>query len=388
MGGIMNTYNRMPISFNSGSVCYLYSESGEKYLDFTSGIAVVNLGHANKDISKAICDQSSTLIHTSNLFENRLQQRVAERLSELSFGGDVFFCNSGAEANEAAIKLARIYGNKKYEGIRYKIITMEDSFHGRSYATLSATGQDKVKDGFRPVADFFKHVPFGDFEAIRTLADNGDVVAVMLEVIQGEGGVKKAGKGFLKQLRDYCDREDILLIFDEVQTGMGRTGKMFAYEHYDIRPDIMTLAKALANGVPIGATVASEKASSYFKPGTHATTFGGNYLACAVANKVMDIMTEEGFLEGVMQNGAYLQKELEKLFGDKVEIRGEGLMIGASLKGMDSTEFIKAAAENKLLLVAAGENTVRFYPPLNTAKDDLDYGLELTKKTLKDLSED
>jgi len=388
MGGIMNTYNRMPISFNSGSVCYLYSESGEKYLDFTSGIAVVNLGHANKDISKAICDQSSTLIHTSNLFENRLQQRVAERLSELSFGGDVFFCNSGAEANEAAIKLARIYGNKKYEGIRYKIITMEDSFHGRSYATLSATGQDKVKDGFRPVADFFKHVPFGDFEAIRTLADNGDVVAVMLEVIQGEGGVKKAGKGFLKQLRDYCDREDILLIFDEVQTGMGRTGKMFAYEHYDIRPDIMTLAKALANGVPIGATVASEKASSYFKPGTHATTFGGNYLACAVANKVMDIMTEEGFLEGVMQNGAYLQKELEKLFGDKAEIRGEGLMIGASLKGMDSTEFIKAAAENKLLLVAAGENTVRFYPPLNTAKDDLDYGLELTKKTLKDLSED
>jgi len=388
MGGIMNTYNRMPISFNSGSGCYLYDESGEKYLDFTSGIAVVNLGHANKDISKAICDQSSTLIHTSNLFENRLQQRVAERLSELSFGGDVFFCNSGAEANEAAIKLARIYGNKKYEGIRYKIITMEDSFHGRSYATLSATGQDKVKDGFRPVADFFKHVPFGDFEAIRTLADNGDVVAVMLEVIQGEGGVKKAGKGFLKQLRDYCDREDILLIFDEVQTGMGRTGKMFAYEHYDIRPDIMTLAKALANGVPIGATVASEKASSYFKPGTHATTFGGNYLACAVANKVMDIMTEEGFLEGVMQNGAYLQKELEKLFGDKAEIRGEGLMIGASLKGMDSTEFIKAAAENKLLLVAAGENTVRFYPPLNTAKDDLDYGLELTKKTLKDLSED
>jgi len=388
MGGIMNTYNRMPISFNSGSGCYLYDESGEKYLDFTSGIAVVNLGHANKDISKAICDQSSTLIHTSNLFENRLQQRVAERLSELSFGGDVFFCNSGAEANEAAIKLARIYGNKKYEGIRYKIITMEDSFHGRSYATLSATGQDKVKDGFRPVADFFKHVPFGDFEAIRTLADNGDVVAVMLEVIQGEGGVKKAGKGFLKQLRDYCDREDILLIFDEVQTGMGRTGKMFAYEHYDIRRDIMTLAKALANGVPIGATVASEKASSYFKPGTHATTFGGNYLACAVANKVMDIMTEEGFLEGVMQNGAYLQKELEKLFGDKAEIRGEGLMIGASLKGMDSTEFIKAAAENKLLLVAAGENTVRFYPPLNTAKDDLDYGLELTKKTLKDLSED
>ncbi|HCW92602.1 MAG TPA: aspartate aminotransferase family protein, partial [Flexistipes sinusarabici] len=170
--------------------------------------------------------------------------------------------------NEAAIKLARIYGNKKYEGIRYKIITMEDSFHGRSYATLSATGQDKVKDGFRPVADFFKHVPFGDFEAIRTLADNGDVVAVMLEVIQGEGGVKVAGKGFLKQLRDYCDKEDILLIFDEVQTGMGRTGKMFAYEHYNIKPDIMTLAKALANGVPIGATVASEKVSTYFKPGT------------------------------------------------------------------------------------------------------------------------
>ncbi|AEI15695.1 Acetylornithine/succinyldiaminopimelate aminotransferase [Flexistipes sinusarabici DSM 4947] len=388
MGGIMNTYNRMPVSFDSGSGCYLYDENGEKYIDFTSGIAVVNLGHANKDISKVVCDQSSRLIHTSNLFENKLQQKVAERLSELSFGGDVFFCNSGAEANEAAIKLARIYGNKKYEGIRYKIITMEDSFHGRSYATLSATGQDKVKDGFRPVADFFKHVPFGDFEAIRTLADNGDVVAVMLEVIQGEGGVKVAGKGFLKQLRDYCDKEDILLIFDEVQTGMGRTGNMFAYEHYNIKPDIMTLAKALANGVPIGATVASEKVSTYFKPGTHATTFGGNYLACAAANKVLDIMTEEGFIEKVRQNGAYLQKELENLFGKKAEIRGEGLMVGASLKGMEAAEFIQAAADNKLLLVPAGDNTVRFYPPLNTAKDDLDYGLGLAEKTLKDLSED
>lgn len=388
MGGIMNTYNRMPISFVKGSGCYLYDERGVKYLDFTSGIGVVNLGHSNKDISKAICEQASTLIHTSNLFENRLQRKLAERLSELSFGGDIFFCNSGAEANEAAIKLARIYGNQKYEGIRYKIITMENSFHGRTFATLSATGQDKVKDGFRPVADFFKHVPFGDFEAIRTLADNGDVVAVMLEVIQGEGGVKAAGKGFLEQLKDYCEKEDILLIFDEVQTGMGRTGKMFAYEHYGITPDVMTLAKALANGVPIGATVASEKASSYFKPGTHATTFGGNYLACAAANKVLDIMTKEGFLEKVFENGAYLQKELKNLFGEKAEIRGEGLMIGVSLKNIKSTEFIKVAAENKLLLVGAGDNTVRFYPPLNTPKDDLEHGLDLAKKTLKDLTED
>lgn len=388
MGGIMNTYNRMPLSFKSGQGCYLYDERGEKYLDFTSGIAVVNLGHANKDISKTICDQSSRLIHTSNLFENPLQLKVAERLSGLSYGGDVFFCNSGAEANEAAIKLARIYGNKKYEGLRHKIITMRDSFHGRSYATLSATGQDKVKEGFRPVADFFVHAPFGDFDAIRSLADNGDVVAVMLEVIQGEGGVKAAGQGFLKQLKDYCEKQDILLIFDEVQTGMGRTGKMFGYEHYGITPDIMTLAKALANGVPIGATVACQKCSSFFKPGTHATTFGGNYLACAAADKVLDIMTEEGFLDSVKQKGAYFKKELEKLFQDKAEIRGEGLMLGASLKDIDSMTFIRKAVENNLLLVAAGDNTVRFYPPLNTEKKDLDYALDLAEKTLEDILED
>lgn len=387
MSKILETYNRFDLDFVSGNGCRLYDKEGNEYMDFTSGIAVVNLGHANPDIAEVICSQSSKLVHTSNLFKNSLQSNVAKKISELSFGGKVFFCNSGAEANESAIKLARIYGNKKYDGLRYKIITMKNSFHGRTYATLSATGQDKVKDGFRPVADFFHHVPFGDFESVRNIADKGEVVAIMTEVIQGEGGVIPSKTGFLKSLREYCDENDILLIYDEIQTGIGRTGTMFSYEHYGVEPDILTLAKALANGVPIGAMAASDKCAHFLAPGTHASTFGGNYLACAAADKVLDIISEPKFLQEVREKGAYLKSELKRIFGNRGEIRGEGLMIGVSFENLDSMEFIKTAIKNKLLLVGAGENTVRFYPPLNISKNDLDIGIAKIEKTLKLLEE-
>ncbi|WP_022850568.1 aspartate aminotransferase family protein [Limisalsivibrio acetivorans] len=381
MSQLIGNYGRYGVSFVKGEGCRLYDEQGSEYLDFGCGISVVNLGHSHPAVSKAVAEQAGTLIHTSNLYGNPLQEELGRRLSELSTGGRVFFCNSGAEANEAAIKLARIYGNRRYEGLRHRVITMKNSFHGRTYATLSATGQEKIHEGFRPIADFFTHVPMNDFESVRRIADSGDVAAIMVELWQGEGGVIPIERGFLERLRAYCTKKDILLIFDEIQTGIGRTGRMFGYEHFGVEPDIMTVAKALGNGVPIGAAVARGDVAEYFIPGTHGTTFGGNYLACAAGIAVLDAMDED-FLKGVRETGRYMKDRLKEIFpSPKFTVRGEGMLLGVQFEER-MADFVKACMEEKLLVLPAGHETMRVYPPLNIDRRDLDEGLARMEKVL------
>ncbi|MEF3254270.1 MAG: aspartate aminotransferase family protein [Deferribacterales bacterium] len=384
MSYIMNTYNRYDIEFVKGEGGYLYDKNGKKYIDFASGIAVTNLGHSNKEITKVICEQASTLIHTSNLYKNGLQESCAELISKLSFGGKVFFCNSGAEANEAALKLARIYGNKKYAGERYEVITMVNSFHGRTFTTLSATGQEKVKKGFEPVLGFFHHVPYNDLDALLSTI-NSNTVAIMLEVVQGEGGVVPADPDYIGKVKEICDEKDILFIIDEVQTGIGRTGKFFGYQHYGIEPDVMTLAKALGNGFPIGAMVAKDKFAEYLAPGTHASTFGGNYLGCAIAKRVLEIISDERFLKSVNEKSVYMVEKLRNIFNGVGVIRGIGLMLGVKLEKFQQSDFINQAHKNGILTVPAGDNTIRIYPPLNADYEFLDEGLELLKKSLGEL---
>ncbi|MGA1847424.1 aspartate aminotransferase family protein [Deferribacter abyssi] len=384
MSYVMNTYNRYKLEFVKGEGSYLFDREGNRYLDFASGIAVTNLGHSNSEISKVICEQSKKLLHTSNLYKIPFQEELAEIISKKSFGGKVFFCNSGAEANEAAIKLARIYGNRKYEGVKYKIVTMTNSFHGRTLATLSATGQDKVKKGFEPTLDFFVSVPFNNYDALYEVVKNEDVVAVMLEPIQGEGGIIAANRTYLQKVRELCNRMDVLLIFDEVQTGVGRTGYLFAYQIYGIEPDIMTLAKGLGNGIPIGAMIANDRFATYFTPGTHASTFGGNYLACAVGKKVLELMDDQ-LLDDVKKKGVYFKQKLKKIFDDRGEVRGEGLLIGVSLKGVKNTDFIDECHNEHLLCVPAGDNVVRLYPPLIVSYEEIDECIKKLKNVIERL---
>lgn len=385
MSAIFKNYARYPLTFVKGEGCRLTDDKGVEYFDFGSGISVVNLGHAFPAVTEAICKQAGTLIHTSNLYNLPIQERLADKLSRRSFGGDVFFCNSGMEANEAALKLARIYGNTKYEGKRLRVITLDNSFHGRSFMTLSATGQEKIKKGFEPVADFFTHVPVNDFAAFKAEADKGDVVAFMLELVQGEGGLETVNADYLKECAEYCKANGILLIFDEIQTAFCRTGTFFAYEQFGVEPDIMTLAKGIANGVPMGAMIAKPEIAEYLSPGTHGTTFGGNLLACAAAEAVFDTMDTEGFLESVKDNGAYMREALENIFeGSDVTVKGIGMMTGIKVPGKQK-EFINKAMENKILFVPAGGDVVRIYAPLNISQEDLDTGLELISKTASDL---
>lgn len=376
MSRIMNTYNRSSLKPASGEGSWVTSENGEKYLDFTSGISVVNLGHSHPAVADAICRQARTLCHTSNLFQNPLQEALAERLSAASFGGVAFFCNSGAEANEGALKLARIYGNRKYDGKRFRVITMQNSFHGRTFATLSATGQSKIHDGFSPIADFITHLPYGDFAAVEAELAKGDVAAVMLELVQGEGGVEPVDAAYLKQLREICTAQDVLLIYDEIQTGMARLGELFGYQIYGIEPDVMTLAKALGNGVPIGCFLAREEVAQYMKPGTHGSTFGGNFLVCAAALATLDVMQADGFLQMVREKSEYTRKLLKEAFEPKgCSITGIGLMCGIRFP-FDPKSFVPAALQQKLLLVGAGLSTVRFYPPLTASYEEIAEGVK------------
>lgn len=385
MSAILKNYARYPVTFVKGEGCRLTDKKGEVYIDFGSGISVVNLGHSNPAVTRAICRQAGTLIHTSNLYNNPVQAKVADCLSRRSFGGDVFFCNSGLEANEAALKLARIYGNTKYSGKRLRIITLENSFHGRSFMTLSATGQEKIKKGFEPVADFFTHVPANDFQSFKAEADKGDVVALMLELVQGEGGLAMMDADYLKKCAAYCKENGILLILDEIQTGFCRTGTFFAYQQYGIEPDVMTLAKGIANGVPMGAMIAKKEVAEYLKAGTHGSTFGGNYLACAAADAVFKIMNKKGFLESVRDKGAYMKEALINIFeGSDVSVLGVGMMLGIKVPGKQK-EFIAKALENKLLVVPAGNDVVRIYAPLNIKAKDLDEGLRRISRTAADL---
>ncbi|WP_299237858.1 aspartate aminotransferase family protein [Sulfurihydrogenibium sp.] len=371
-------YARLPYSFVKGEGCYLYDEDGKKYLDMLSGIAVNQLGYNHPKLTESICRQAKEIIHISNLFYVKPQYEVAKILVENSCGDKVFFCNSGAEANEALIKLIRKYFYDKKEN-RYEIITFEGSFHGRTLATITATAQPKYQEGFQPLPEGFKHAKFNDIDSVKQLI-NDKTAAILIELIQGEGGVNPADKEFIKELYSICRENGILFTVDEVQTGIGRTGKLFAYQHYDIEPDIISLAKGLGGGVPIGAIIAKDEIAKSFVPGTHASTFGGNYLATAAAKVVLEEILSDGFLDKVIENGEYLKERL-KTFGYLV--KGLGLMIGVDLpEEISAKEIMKKALENGLIIGTAGKNTLRFVPPLIIQKDDIDLAVNILEKIL------
>ncbi|MBW4056771.1 MAG: aspartate aminotransferase family protein, partial [Proteobacteria bacterium] len=348
---IMKTYGRYPIVPVRGEGCRLWDADGKEYLDFLGGVAVNNLGHCHPNVVAALQKQAAELIHCSNYYHIPQQIELAELLCNHSFADKAFFCNSGAEANEAAIKLARKYSRDTFGPERYEIITAADSFHGRTMATVSATGQEKVQRFFDPLLHGFKHVPFNDVAALEA-AVTSTTCAIMLEPIQGEGGVNMPSPGYFQAVREICDRHGLLLIFDEVQVGMGRTGKLFAYEHFDVTPDIMTLAKALAGGAPIGTMLAKDKFATAFVPGTHGSTFGGNPLVCAAAIATVRTILEDGLLNRCEEIGEYLTGELETL-GKKYpfvrEVRGVGLMIGMSLS-IPGAEIVKKGHDRGVLL--------------------------------------
>ena len=363
---IMPTYGRLPVTFERGEGAWLFDEDNNRYLDALSGIAVCSLGHAHPAVHKAICLQSEKLLHTSNVYKIAAQERLADRLTELSGMDNVFFCNSGAEANEAAIKLARKYGHEK--GIdRPAIIVMEKSFHGRTLATLSATGNAKIQQGFAPLVEGFVRVPYNDIDAIeRAVGQHDNIVAILVEPIQGEGGVNIPATDYLNRIRSLCDRHELLMMLDEIQTGIGRTGKFLAFQHNAIIPDVCTLAKALGNGVPIGACLARGKAALLLTAGTHGSTFGGNPLACSAALAVLATLDAENMIEQALQKGdAICAGFAARLQGNThvVGIRHKGLMIGIELDS-PCAELVKSALQQRLLINVTNECTIRLLPPL------------------------
>lgn len=366
MSHVMSTYARQPLAFDKGEGVFLIDGTGKRYLDALAGVAVISVGHCHPKLAKAISDQAFNLIHTSNIFNITLQEKLADRLCELSGMDNVFFCNSGCEANEAAIKLARLHGHKK--GVELPtIIVTEGSFHGRTMATLTATGSRKVQAGFEPLLAGFARVPYDDIAAVKQVAaNNKDVVAVLVEPITGEGGIHIPHENYLPELRALCDQHGWLLMLDEVQTGVGRTGKWFGHQHTGVRPDVMPLAKGLGGGVPIGACLASGPAASLFQPGKHGSTFGGNPLACAASLAVLEIMEEERLVENAASTGAYLMGRLREEFADLpsvTQIRGRGLMIGIELD-RNCSELVGRALERGLIINVTSDNVVRLVPPL------------------------
>lgn len=370
---IMKTYGRYPIVPVRGEGCRLWDVDGNEYLDFLGGVAVNNLGHCHPKVVAALQKQAAELIHCSNYYQIPQQIELAELLCNHSFADKAFFCNSGAEANEAAIKLARKYSRDTFGPERYEIITAADSFHGRTMATVSATGQEKVQRFFDPLLHGFKHVPFNDVAALEA-AVTSTTCAIMLEPIQGEGGVNMPSPGYFQAVREICDRHGLLLIFDEVQVGMGRTGKLFAYEHFGVTPDIMTLAKALAGGAPIGTMLAKDKFAVAFVPGTHGSTFGGNPLVCAAAIATIRTILEDGLLNRCEEIGEYLTGELETL-GRKYpfvkEVRGVGLMIGMSLN-IPGSDIVKKGHQRGVLLNVTHDTVLRFVPALIVTRQEID----------------
>lgn len=370
---IMKTYGRYPLVPVKGEGCYLWDADGKRYLDFLAGVAVNNLGHCHPRVVAALQKQAAELIHCSNYYHIPAQIELAELLCNHSFADRAFFCNSGAEANEAAIKLARKYSREKFGTERYQIITALASFHGRTMATVSATGQEKVQKFFDPLLHGFIHVPFNDAEALRQ-AVTPTTCAIMLEPIQGEGGVVIPDAEYFRQVRQICDDNNLLLIFDEVQVGIGRTGKLFAHEHFGVSPDIMTLAKALAGGAPIGTMLATEELAEAFGPGTHGSTFGGNPLVTAAGVAAIRTILEEGILNHAEEIGEYLLGELEglkKRFPLITEVRGIGLMIGMELS-VAAGDIVKKGLERGVLLNVAQDRVLRFVPPLIISKKEVD----------------
>ncbi len=378
---LIPNYSRLNIFFERGEGVYLYDKYGKRYIDMLAGIAVNTLGYNHKKLTSAICSQAKKVIHISNLFQIEPQIEVAKILSENSIKGQVFFCNSGAEANEAAIKLIRKYFYDKGEN-RYEIITFENSFHGRTVATLTATGQKKYQKGFEPLVEGFKYAKFNDINSVKK-AINDKTAGILIEVIQGEGGVNPADKGFIEELYKLAKDKNILFVVDEVQTGIGRTGKFLAYQHFNIEPDIITLAKGLGGGVPIGAIISKKEIAKSFSAGTHGSTFGGNYLATVSAKVVLEEILKDGFLEKVYKKGEFLKNKLAEL-GFKP--RGSGLMVGISLaENQQPLDLMKKCLENGLIIGIAGNNTVRFTPPLIITEDEIEEALEIFKNCLKEL---
>ncbi len=370
---MFNTYARFPIALTKGEGCRLYDENDREYIDFVAGIAVCNLGHAHPRLVEVVCEQAQQLWHTSNLYYTLPQTELARWLTENSFAHKVFFCNSGAEANEAAIKLARKYFYARSELGRFKIITMENSFHGRTMATLSATAQEKIRKGFDPILAGFSHVPFDDIDALIQAVDD-QTAAIMIEPVQGEGGVRPPSPDYLAKVRQLCDDTGCLLIFDEIQTGMGRTGKLFAHEHFGVVPDIMTLAKALANGLPLGAMLATDEIAEVFGPGSHATTFGGGPVITAAGLAVCRLFDDTQIVAKAAETGAYFKKALSDLAAKCpviTEVRGMGLMLGACLS-IPAAPVVKACMERGFLINAVQDHILRFVPPLIIEKRDID----------------
>lgn len=370
---IAKTYNRFPIVITRGKGCTVWDSEGRAYTDFVAGIAVCNLGHAHPGVSKAISDQANTLFHVSNLYYTVPQVELASWLVDNSFADRVFFCNSGAEANEAAIKLVRKYFKDKGDMRRNRIIAMEKSFHGRTMATLSATGQAKIRKGFNPLLGGFDFVPFNDIDALKNKI-KPFTCAVIIEPVQGEGGVRCPDAEYLKDVRRLCDKTGVLLIFDEIQTGIGRTGKLFAYEHFGVEPDIMTLAKALANGLPIGAMLAKEHIAAAFGPGSHASTFGGTPVITAASLEVVRTLVRERVIDHCLQIGAYFKERLLWLkdrHDSIMDVRGIGLLLGIKLK-TDGGPVVKKCVEKGFLINCIQGNILRFIPPLIIKKDEID----------------
>lgn len=370
---IMKNYGRFPLVPLRGEGCRLWDADGREYLDFLGGIAVNNLGHCHPKVVEALRRQAGEMIHCSNLYQIPRQIELAELLCQNSFADKAFFCNSGAEANEAAIKLARKYSRDNFGPERFAIITATDSFHGRTMATVSATGQEKVQRFFDPLLHGFSHVPFNDPAALEA-AITPATCAIMLEPIQGESGVNIPSPEYFREVRRICDEYNLLLIFDEVQVGMGRTGRLFAYENFDCTPDIMTLAKALAGGAPIGAMLAKDEIAASFTPGTHGSTFGGNPLVCAAAVATIRVMLDEDILARTRETGAYLMAELEKLaqtYPFAGPVRGIGLMIGMPLS-IPAGDIVKKGHERGVLLNAVHDTVLRFVPPLIVTKQEVD----------------
>ncbi len=385
---VLPTYNRAAVSFLRGEGCRVYTETGDAYLDFGAGVAVTSCGHSHPALVKALTDQAQKIWHTSNLYEVKGQHILADRLVELTFADKVFFCNSGAEAMECCIKMARKYFAVKGHPEKFHIITFEGAFHGRTTATIAAGGQQKYIDGFGPKAPGFDQVPFDDKAALEA-AISPATAAILIEPVQGEGGIRPVSKAFLKYLRDLCDVHGVLLIFDEIQCGVGRTGKLFAHEWAGVTPDIMGIAKGIGGGFPLGACLATEEAASGMTAGTHGSTFGGNPLATAVGAAVLDVVTADGFLENVRDQSVYFKQRLAQLkdeHPDVIEdVRGEGLMMGIKCK-VPNTAFQAAALKEKLLVIGAGDNVVRLLPPLVVTRSDIDEAIDKLDRAARTFS--
>lgn len=376
MTSIFPTYARYTLRPKEGKGSYVTMENGDVYLDYIAGIAVLNLGHRPDNVEKAVIDQVKTLWHMSNLFPYDLQERVATRLTDAAHFTRVFFCNSGAEANEAAIKLAR-----KYTG-RSKFITFQQSFHGRTFATMSATGQDKIKKGYGEMLGQFVHIPYNQPEILKDYIDE-TTAGVFVETVQGEGGIAIATEEFLKEIERLCHDKGALFIIDDVQAGIGRTGRAFSFQNYDVKPDLVTLAKGLGNGLPVGALLGDERFIETFGPGTHGTTFGGNYIAMASAEETLKTIFTEDFLKEVREKGEYFKKELQEKLKDSnevVEVRGKGLMLGIEINTPLADKIAKIH-ENRLLVLPAGASVVRILPPLNTTYEEIDEAVEKIVKS-------